>query len=217
MVQVTSLPIFSKKVLKSWPQLWRFYSRSIYVSPIFKKGDKHKAENCLSPISLTSITCNLVMEHILINHLDSHSLLTDYQFGFRKERSCESQLLITINDLAEGLRDKDQVDAILLDFSKALTGSPMNASWWNYSHVGVHGNLLAWFHDFLTNRTQQIILEGNKSSSTTVTSVIPQGTVLGPLLFLVFINYLPEAVSSSIRLFADNTLLYRCIRSDTDV
>ena len=77
-------------------------------------------------------------------------------------------------------------------------------------------NLLAWIHDFLTGRTQQVVLEGKRSCTTNVTSGVPQGTVLGPLLFLVFINDLPDAVTSNIRLFADDALLYRSIHSNDD-
>ena len=99
--------------------------KSANVTPIFKKGDKHKPEN-YRPISLTSIICK-TMEHIIhsqvMRHLDTHDLLTEYQFGFRRRRSCESQLLVTIQDLAAGLRDKQQIDAILLDFSKAFDSS----------------------------------------------------------------------------------------------
>ncbi|XP_072048705.1 uncharacterized protein [Amphiura filiformis] len=160
--------------------------KSADVSPIFKKGDKHKPEN-YRPISLTSIICKL-MEHILhsqiIHHLDEHGILTSKQFGFRKRHSCESQLLLTIQDLAEGLRDKEQVDAILLDFSKAFDRDPHERLLLKLHHVGVRGHLLSWIRDFLSGRTQQVVLE--------------------------------EAVTSNIRLFADDALLYRPIRSDHD-
>ena len=161
------------------------------------------------------------MEHILhsqiITHLDNQEILTDKQFGFRKKHSCESQLLLTINDLAEGLRDKDQIDAILLDFSKAFDRVPHERLLLKLHHVGVRGKLLAWIRDFLSERTQQVVLEGKRSCTSDVTSGVPQGTVLGPLLFLVFINDLPDAVTSSIRLFADDALLYRRIKSNEDV
>ena len=188
------------------------------VTPIFKKGDKHKPEN-YRPISLTSIICKTI-EHIIhsqiMHHLDTHDLLTEYQFGFRRGRSCESQLLVTIQDLATGLRDKQQIDAILLDFSKAFDRVPHERLLLKLHFYGIRGQLLSWIRDFLKGRSQQVTLEGIKSNTTSVSSGVPQGTVLGPLLFLVFINDLPECVSSSIRLYADDALLYRPIKSQED-
>ena len=221
----TSQPTYWRKEQMSWRQLClsclkppsiKAKWKSADVSPIFKRGDKHRAEN-YRPISLTSIICKL-LEHVIhgqiMHHLDAHGLLTDKHFGFRKKRSCESQLLITVNDLAEGLRDKEQVDAILLDFSKAFDRVPHERLFLKLHHLGVHGVLLYWIRDFLSESTQQVVLEGKKSYTSNVTSGVPQGTVLGPLLFLVFINDMPDTVSSNIRLFADDTLLYRFIKTN---
>ena len=96
--------------------------KNAFISPIFKKGDRHKPSN-YRPVSLTSICCK-ILEHIVYNHvikhLDDHHLLNDAQPGFRKRRSCESQLILTVQDLAMGLNDGEQIDAVLLDFSKAF-------------------------------------------------------------------------------------------------
>ena len=97
------------------PDSWK----TANVVPIYKKGDKNKAEN-YRPVSLTSITCK-TLEHIIsssiMSHLDKYSILTDAQHGFRKRRSCETQLILTIQDLAKSMDANEQTDAILLDFS----------------------------------------------------------------------------------------------------
>jgi hypothetical protein len=104
------------------PSAWK----EAFITPLFKKGDKNIASN-YRPVSLTSICCKL-LEHIIhstvIRHLEQHRILNDAQHGFRKSRSCESQLIITIQDLANSLNAGEQVDAILLDFSKAFDKVP---------------------------------------------------------------------------------------------
>lgn len=188
------------------------------VTPIFKKGDRSNPAN-YRPISLTSVCCK-VMEHIIhsqiMRHLDRHSILSDAQHGFRKKRSCETQLLQTLKDLSQALEDGEQIDAILLDFSKAFDMVPHRRLAVKLQHYGIHGPILGWVNSFLANRSQQVLVEGHQSSNTPVTSGVPQGSVLGPLLFLLYINDMPAEAKSTTRLFADDSLLYRTIRSTED-
>jgi hypothetical protein len=108
------------------------------------------------------------------------------------------------------------MDCILLDFSKAFNKVPHSRFLMKLQHYVVRGHLHDWITSFLLGRTQCVVLDGPSSAATTVSSGVPQGIVLGPLLFLLFINDLPSVISSTIRLFAENFLLYRRIRTTED-
>ena len=133
------------------------------------------------------------------------------QHGFRSKRSCETQLLLTVHDFASGLNDGKQTDAIILDFTKAFDKVSHKHLCTKLHYYGIRGPILDWIKDFISNRSQQVILDGCSSESLPVTSGVPQGTVLGPLLFLCFVNDIPDCVSNNIRLYADEILLYRTI------
>lgn len=189
------------------------------VVPIFKKGEKCKAAN-YRPVSLTVVICK-ILEHIICSsiskHLEKHGILTDAQHGFRKNRSCESQLILTVQDLAKSMDLGKQTDLILLDFSKAFDKVPHERLLYKAMYYGVRGSTLQWIRDFLSGRNQRVIVDGKSSNNAPVQSGVPQGSVLGPLMFLLFINDLPEYVhQSNVRLFADDCVLYRNICNNTD-
>ena len=171
------------------------------------------------PVSLTNICCK-IQEHILISnilkHLDEYNILADCQHGFRARRSCETQLLTLADELVSGLDKSQQHDIIVLDFSKPFDRVPHERLLPKMDHYDVSGSTLEWIGAFLTDRVQQVKVEGATSYSIQVLSGVPQGTVLGPLLFLVFINDLPDCVESEIRLFAIYCILYRCIKDTND-
>ena len=188
------------------------------VAPIFKKGSRNLAEN-YRPVSLTCVCCKL-MEHIITSHirqhLDQHSILSTLQHGFGKFFSCETQLLVTLQDLLS-YRDKNiQIDLAVLDFSKAFDTVPHKRMLGKLSHYGIKGPVLRWIAAFLADRTQRVVIEGTHSPPAPVLSGVPQGTVFGPLLFLCHINDLPSVVNSQVRLFADDCLMYRPITSEAD-
>lgn len=188
------------------------------VAPIYKKGPKHIAAN-YRPVSLTCI-CSKLMEHIIasqvMSYLSEHNILSDRQHGFRAKRSCETQLLGFIQDLQSKADKGTQTDAVVLDFSKAFDKVAHNKLIYKLGKYGIRGQTLKWIEEWLHNRKQQVVVDGKKSSSSGVTSGVPQGSVLGPILFLVYINDLPSSVKSETRLFADDTILYRHINNIND-
>jgi hypothetical protein len=133
-------------------------------------------------------------------------------------RSCESQLIYTVHELTKGLSEGKQIDVILLDFSKAFDKVPHERLIHKLHNYGVRNNTLSWIRSFLQNRKQlvMVVVEGERSTVTDVDLGVPQGTVLGPLLFLAFINDLPEVVSSPVRIFTEDCLVYRSINKMED-
>lgn len=168
-----------------------------YVTPIFKEGDRSTAGN-YRPVSLTCACCKM-LEHIMYSsimaHLEHHKILLEFQHGFRKQRSCELQLLLTIHDITASLNVGDQLDAILLDFSKAFDRVPHKCLCMKLEYYGIRGTALHWLENFLSVRTQQVMLDGCCSDILPVISGVPKGTILAPLLFLCYIYDLPELVS----------------------
>ena len=151
-----------------------------------------------------------------MQHLSTYNILLDSQFGFRLKHSCKSQLLVTVNDIARAINNNKQVDAAILDFSKAFDKVAHKHLIDKLDYYGIRGNLLNWLTSFLQNRSQEVIVEGMNSSSCNVTLGVPQGSVLGPVLFLIYVNDIGLNIHSEFRLSADDILLYQPIRIPDD-
>ena len=196
------------------PMAWK----EANVCPIFKSGKKSDPNN-YRPISLTSIIVK-ILEHIIFScvmkHLTKNNLLNDAQHGFLPGRSCESQLILLNHELQKSLEDHYHSDLVFLDFSKAFDTVPHQRLLAKVSGYGVHLQALEWIRSFLSNRRQRVAISGEISDWVPVTSGVPQGSVLGPLLFLLYINDLCDVVQSRIKLYADDTLVFREINSIQD-
>ena len=145
----------------------------------------------------------------LLNHLSESRLLNDAQHGFLPERSCTSQLLEVMEDWSGAIEDGEPVDVAYLDFAKAFDSVPHKRLLGKLHAYEIRGRLLDWIPAFLLDRRQRVVIQGSKSEWAPVTSGIPQGSVLGPTLFTLFVNDMPQQVSSCVKLFADDTKLYR--------
>ncbi|MDD9361349.1 MAG: reverse transcriptase family protein, partial [Anaplasma sp.] len=188
------------------------------VVPIYKSGNKDSPLN-YRPISLTSVPCK-IMEHVIysqiIHFLDSIDFFNSSQHGFRKSFSCETQLASFLHDLHTNLDRNIQTDAIFLDFSKAFDKVPHKRLIYKLAQLNLNHDVLNWIREFLKNRTQSVIVNNHTSHSLPVISGVPQGSVLGPLLFLIYINDLPLHVSCHIRMFADDCVIYRSVANVSD-
>ena len=151
-----------------------------------------------------------------MDHVDIHKILKDYQHGFRFRHSCETQLINTIEDLAKGLDNHQQMDLLILDFSKAFDTVAHQRLIKKLDYYGIRDETLLWITNWLTGRTQQVVVDGDHSVKSPVRSGVPQGTVLGPLMFILYINDIGDGTTSNIRLFADDCLLYRTISNKQD-
>ena len=194
------------------PEDWK----SANVTPIHKKGDRTNPSN-YRPVSLTSQVCkvleSLIRKHIL-EHLTTNKILSDRQHGFREGRSCLSNLLEAIEKWTEILDEDDGIDVAYLDFRKAFDLVSHKHLLYKMSKYGINGQVLNWVTAFLNNRKQRVVIRGTASEPLHVTSGVPQGSVLGPILFLIYINDLPLEVTSPLSLFADDSKIFSRIVSE---
>ena len=199
----------------SIPEDWK----KATVIPIHKGGDRSLVSN-YRPVSLTSVICKQ-MEHAIATYLrqvwNKEGWLYEGQHGFRQGYSCESQVITVCQDIADSLDKGDKIDAIIVDFSKAFDLVPHGRLIAKITNSGVDSRVTAWIREFLSGRSQRVRVDEKISEEARVTSGVPQGSVLGPLLFLAYVNDIGEGMESTVRLFADDCIIYRKIMNRGDV
>ena len=211
---VKPLKIIFSNVLKTgkFPDQWK----EANVTPVHKKKDKQLHSN-YRPISLLPLLAKVFEKIIfkyLYNHFTSNNLISKNQSGFRPGDSCTNQLLSLTNDIHAAFDDRHclEVRAVYLDMSKAFDKVWHEGLIFKLKQNGVGGNVLALLTDYLYNRKQRVVLNGVESDWATIYSGVPQGSVLGPLLFLIFINDLEDGIKSHVKFFADDTSLFSIVR-----
>ena len=189
-----------------FPREWK----KAHVLPLHKKKERNILDN-YRPVSLLSCISKIleraVFKHVF-NYFRENFLISVYQSGLTPGDSTVNQLVQIYHMLCDALDKKKDVRIVFCDISKAFDRVWHNGLIYKLSSMGVKGSLLSWFRDYLCDRYQRVVLEGEQSTWGRINAGVPQGSVLGPLLFLVYINDITHVVNSNIRLFADDTTIF---------
>ena len=199
-----------------FPKMWKIAS----IVPIPKLGNKSDPSN-YRPVSLLSIVSKIlekIVYSLLWDHLLDTAPISDCQWGFQKGKSTTTALLSTTHEWCSQLDQQHDVLCVFLDFKKAFDSVPHRRLMEKLTQLGLQSNILSWLCSYLSGREQYVLVNGKHSKSTLVRSGVPQGSVLGPLLFLLYVNditNLHRSDQSRLSLYADDMLLYKPITSNT--
>jgi Reverse transcriptase (RNA-dependent DNA polymerase)/Endonuclease-reverse transcriptase len=198
------------------PKEWKLAN----VVPIFKTGRKDCTSN-YRPISLTSVICKImekIVNYQMLQYLQSIKAINRQQHGFLPKRSCVTMLLSAIDDwqFAMDAKAGTHIDVISLDWAKAFDRVPHKRLLMKLQRFNIRGCIFQWLRSFLSERKMKVIFDGASSTQSQVLSGVPQGSVLGPLLFTIYMMDLPQCINSTIRQYADDCTLYRIINSPED-
>ena len=218
--EVLSIPlkiIFEESIRKSsLPEVWK----TANITALFKKGDKKNPGN-YRPVSLTCILCKVlesIIREKIVTHMQDHKLFSKKQFGFISGRSTVLQLLKVLDRWTEILDEGGCIDVAYCDFMKAFDKVPHNRLLHKLKMYKIGDVYISWLEAFLKGRKQRVTVNGTSSTWRPVTSGIPQGSVMGPIMFVLYINDLPDCLKndSELYLYADDTKIFRKIKCEED-
>jgi hypothetical protein len=192
-----------------FPDCWKRAN----VSPVFKKNDKQSKKN-YRPISLLPGLSKIIERVVykqLYEYCSANNYLNERNSGFKKNDSTTCQLLHIVNEIYTSIDKGDEVCVVFLDVSKAFDRVWHEGLLYKLKRIGVSGALLRWFESYLTGRKQRVVVQGSSSDWKSINAGVPQGSILGPLLFLVYISDISLGIRSDINLFADDTSLMKTI------
>ena len=185
------------------------------IVPVHKKNDKQHINN-YRPICLLPL-CSKMFERLIFNEMFGffieNGLISQHQSSFRPGNSCINQLLSITHEIYQSFDEGFDVRSVFLDITKAFDKVWQDGLIFKPKQNGISGNLLNLLSNFLRNRKQRVVLNGQTSSWADVNAGGPQGSILGPLLFLIYINDLADGLSSNSKLFADETLLFSAVHN----
>lgn len=215
-VAIPLMLVFRKSLAEGCvPNVWKLAN----VTPLHKKGSKLDKEN-YRPVSLTSVPCKILESIIrdkIMDHLKRNNIINEHQHGFVPRKACVTNLLETTDFITRNISQKCPIDIVFLDFAKAFDKVPHRRLLLKLENLGIKGSVLNWLRSFLTGRKQRVVLGDDESEWSDVLSGVPQGSVLAPILFIIFINDLPRSLKNPCKLYADDCKILAKITSEDDI
>ena len=187
----------------TFPDIWKIAN----VSPVFKKAERFLKSN-YRPISLLcniSKVCERIVFLGLYHYFKTNNLLFNLQSAYQRNDSTVCQLLKLVHEIYSHIENGSEVRGVFLDLSKAFDKTWHEGLLFKLRQYGIHGPLLAWIESYLSHRRQRVVIKGQQSDLIEIECGVPQGSILGPLLFLIYINDLPDNLSTQVYMFADDT------------
>ena len=196
---------------KTYPASWK----KANVCPIFKKDNSFKPNN-YRPISLLNYEGKIMercVHKYISEYLEENTIISEYQSGFKSTDSTINQLAYLCNEFAKAIDESKEIRVAFLDISKAFDRVWHKGLLAKLRAIGFSENIVEWFSSYLDNRKQRVCLGGIASTWLSIFAGVPQGSILVPILFLIFINDIVNYIRTNIRLFDDDTILYKVVHN----